>query len=65
MRARKCPICKREVTTQPGAHPFPFCSPRCKLVDLGNWIDQRYVVGSEDPGEGEGEPPAAPRPERS
>lgn len=60
MRPRKCPICERNVPGQPGVPPYPFCSPRCKLVDLGNWIDQRYVVGSEDPGDGEGGPLAMP-----
>jgi endogenous inhibitor of DNA gyrase (YacG/DUF329 family) len=29
-----------------GGNPptYPFCSPRCKLVDLGNWLDGRYVI---------------------
>ena len=44
MRPPKCPICDGDVTAKPGVAPFPFCSPRCKLVDLGNWIDGRYVV---------------------
>ncbi len=27
------------------AHPgFPFCSDRCKLIDLGRWIDGSYSV---------------------
>lgn len=35
---------------------FPFCCGRCKLVDLGNWLDERYrvpgeSVGPEDPHE--------------
>jgi hypothetical protein len=55
MQPRKCPICQREVTALAGIHPFPFCSPRCKLVDLGNWLDQRYVVGSDASDDGEGE----------
>ena len=25
----------------------PFCSERCRLLDLGNWIDERYRVPSE------------------
>jgi len=40
----KCPICKREVAF---GEPFmPFCSERCKLIDLGNWLDERYVISS-------------------
>jgi uncharacterized protein len=37
-----CPICKRIV---PGDAPdFPFCSERCKLLDLGNWASEKYVI---------------------
>ena len=31
----------------------PFCSERCRLLDLGAWVDERYVVetdGAEDDG---------------
>jgi endogenous inhibitor of DNA gyrase (YacG/DUF329 family) len=24
--------------------PRPFCSPRCKLADLHNWLSERYVI---------------------
>ena len=30
-----CPICKKTVT--PGDPDFPFCSERCRIIDLGNW----------------------------
>jgi endogenous inhibitor of DNA gyrase (YacG/DUF329 family) len=38
-----CPICNRptDSATDPD---FPFCSDRCRLVDLGNWASERYVV---------------------
>ncbi len=40
----KCPICKKEVTLK---DPFmPFCSERCKLIDLGNWSDEKYVIST-------------------
>ncbi|MGH7819403.1 MAG: DNA gyrase inhibitor YacG [Candidatus Binatia bacterium] len=59
MRVR-CPICRREVAWEGNAWR-PFCSERCKLVDLGNWVTERYRVpdapapaeGAEDDGEGE------------
>lgn len=38
----KCPTCKKGVALDGAA--FPFCSPRCRLVDLGNWMDGRYVI---------------------
>jgi endogenous inhibitor of DNA gyrase (YacG/DUF329 family) len=53
----RCPICKK--TTQWQENPFrPFCSERCKLIDLDNWLSGRYrIPGSveADPGIPEGE----------
>jgi uncharacterized protein len=40
---RRCPICK--TPTDSVANPdFPFCSERCRLLDLGNWAAEKYVV---------------------
>jgi endogenous inhibitor of DNA gyrase (YacG/DUF329 family) len=40
----KCPICRKEVQL---ADPFlPFCSERCKLIDLGNWASGKYVIAT-------------------
>ncbi|HYK90937.1 MAG TPA: DNA gyrase inhibitor YacG [Acidobacteriota bacterium] len=37
----KCPRCGKETAFQD--NPFrPFCSERCKLIDLGNWLSQTY-----------------------
>jgi endogenous inhibitor of DNA gyrase (YacG/DUF329 family) len=39
-----CPICKKEVAL---TDPFmPFCSERCKLIDLGNWASEKYVIST-------------------
>jgi len=39
----QCPICKQ--STDSATHPdFPFCSERCRLLDLGNWAAEHYVV---------------------
>jgi endogenous inhibitor of DNA gyrase (YacG/DUF329 family) len=39
----RCPICK--APTDSTKHPeFPFCSERCRLLDLGNWSAERYVI---------------------
>jgi endogenous inhibitor of DNA gyrase (YacG/DUF329 family) len=40
----KCPICAKEVAPRTGNPSFPFCSPRCKLVDLGKWLSEEYKV---------------------
>jgi hypothetical protein len=39
----KCPRC-RESTTWQGNEWRPFCSRRCKLIDLGSWISEEYVI---------------------
>ena len=40
----KCPICKTPVN-KTGAD-FPFCSERCRTIDLGKWASGGYVVSS-------------------
>jgi endogenous inhibitor of DNA gyrase (YacG/DUF329 family) len=38
----KCPICQKEVKLE---DPFmPFCSDRCRIIDLGNWASEKYVI---------------------
>lgn len=38
----KCPICKKPVA--PDAPLHPFCSDRCRIIDLGNWATGKYVI---------------------
>lgn len=39
----RCPICK--TPTDSAVHPdFPFCSERCRLLDLGNSAAERYRI---------------------
>ena len=40
----KCPICKGEVA--PGDPHMPFCSERCRIIDLGNWASGKYVIST-------------------
>jgi endogenous inhibitor of DNA gyrase (YacG/DUF329 family) len=42
----RCPICGAAVAVTEAA--CPFCSPRCRLVDLGRWFREDYVVPGED-----------------
>lgn len=48
-RSSRCPICKGAVIQVEGAWPatFPFCSDRCRLVDLGQWLGEKYRVPAE------------------
>jgi len=40
----KCPVCKKEVRSTDDN--FPFCSDRCRTVDLGKWASGGYVISS-------------------
>lgn len=51
MPTHTCPNCGKEFEykTIEESRWFPFCSRRCKLIDLGRWLDGKYVVpGSEE-----------------
>jgi len=38
-----CPVCKNKTTWE--ENPWrPFCSERCKLVDLGKWVLEEYKI---------------------
>jgi endogenous inhibitor of DNA gyrase (YacG/DUF329 family) len=47
----RCPVCSRafEIATLDELPSFPFCSDRCRLVDLGRWIDEKYAVPVSEP----------------
>jgi hypothetical protein len=40
----RCPICKKEVSLDDPN--MPFCSDRCRIVDLGNWASEKYVIST-------------------
>jgi uncharacterized protein len=40
----KCPICKKDVAFDDPE--MPFCSERCRIIDLGNWASEKYVISS-------------------
>lgn len=37
-----CPICG--TPAKPQDETYPFCSKRCRKIDLGRWLDERYVI---------------------
>lgn len=39
----RCPICGQPTDSRV-EREFPFCSPRCRLVDLGQWAAEDYRV---------------------
>jgi uncharacterized protein len=40
----RCPICRKPVKSTDA--DFPFCSDRCRVIDLGKWASGAYVVSS-------------------
>lgn len=43
----KCPTCSMAVVWEE-TPTRPFCSYRCKLIDLGRWLDEEYTIPSEE-----------------
>jgi endogenous inhibitor of DNA gyrase (YacG/DUF329 family) len=43
-----CPQCGKKVIWTPENKFRPFCSERCKLIDLGDWADEKHRVPGED-----------------
>jgi len=41
-----CPICKKATTWEENPSK-PFCSERCKLIDLGKWVSEEYKIADE------------------
>ncbi|GAW94521.1 MULTISPECIES: DNA gyrase inhibitor YacG [Colwellia] len=39
-----CPQCQKEVVWQASSEFRPFCSERCKLLDLGEWADESNKI---------------------
>ena len=56
-----CPVCKKPAATRAQNPSFPFCSPRCRAVDLGRWLGEEYRVPDKQADEQEdGLPPERP-----
>jgi endogenous inhibitor of DNA gyrase (YacG/DUF329 family) len=54
----KCPTCGRAIegASLDALPHFPFCSERCRMVDLGRWIEGDYAI----PGESAPDPSSTP-----
>ncbi len=45
MSVYRCATCQREVVSDAKLPElYPFCSPRCRLVDLGRWLRGEYSI---------------------
>lgn len=44
-----CPKCSKKFVISEEIKAFlPFCSKKCKMVDLGKWLSEKYVVEGQD-----------------
>ncbi|MGH8369664.1 MAG: DNA gyrase inhibitor YacG [Gammaproteobacteria bacterium] len=53
-----CPHCAKPVSWTPASEYKPFCSERCRLIDLGDWLSEKHAIPGEDaitPGSDEGD----------
>lgn len=59
----RCPTCGKPVVWGPESRWRPFCSERCRLIDLGAWLDGQHRIPT-DPDEGKdwSESPLEPKP---
>lgn len=49
----KCPVCGKEVEWKESSRYRPFCSERCKQIDLGAWAEEKYKVPAVEDENGE------------
>ena len=56
-RTVNCPTCAKQVEWKPENRFRPFCSERCKKIDLGAWANEEYRVSQSAPTEDEDLPP--------
>jgi endogenous inhibitor of DNA gyrase (YacG/DUF329 family) len=50
-KSKDCPICKQPAAPKAANAAFPFCSERCRLIDLGNWLGETYRVPDDHDGD--------------
>lgn len=57
MKSVCCPICDRAMPGQPAEWAdYPFCSAKCRKIDLGRWLGEQYRVPADDQTQTEGDP---------
>ncbi len=55
-----CPICNRPVPPRPGNRSHPFCSDRCRLLDLSKWLGEEYRIAGPRMGDAAEDDPGLP-----
>jgi len=60
LRTVNCPTCQHPVEFTPTNRYRPFCSQRCREIDLGAWASERYAIPAAPPPEDDSEMTANP-----
>ena len=49
-RTHRCPTCGKALRflNMRQIRTFPFCGERCRMVDLGRWLNEEYRIPSEE-----------------
>jgi len=55
----RCAICRKPVLPRAENRSFPFCSDRCRLIDLSKWLGEEYRIAGPRAGDGAAGPPPA------
>ncbi len=58
--ASRCAICGKPVAPRGENRAYPFCSDRCRLVDLSKWLGEEYRIPGPRAGDGEERAPTRP-----
>ncbi len=61
MKTVTCPRCGAATSFTPDNKWRPFCSERCKMIDLGAWASESYRVPAEEQEAGDDEASSTPR----
>jgi endogenous inhibitor of DNA gyrase (YacG/DUF329 family) len=56
MTVVSCPTCGKKVEWTPANAFRPFCSDRCKQIDLGAWAEEKYTIPGAAPADAQDDP---------
>jgi uncharacterized protein len=62
VKRARCPQCDQFLADDVDGRWRPFCSERCKLMDLGQWFAGRYAIPAEPDPDALPEPPSSDKP---
>ena len=55
MHEVSCPHCGKPVAWSPASKWRPFCSERCRLIDLGQWFSEEHAIPGDSHGDAGGD----------